>query len=61
MINYGSATLGIYYIVTTFLAFILLPCAATFATFTRVVSGWDRIYLLPLSIPEIEQNMLRQL
>lgn len=44
-----------------FAGFVVVQGGLSVGIYHRIVSGWDRINLLPLSMPVVEQDMLLQL
>lgn len=61
MFMFGDNVLAIYYSFDVLFGYVALEIGVIVAIYYRVVSGWDRIYLLPLALPEIEAEMLKQL
>lgn len=59
MFMFGDPNLAIYYSCDAFFGYVALYTGVTVAIYYRVASGWDRIYLLPLALPEIEAEMLK--
>jgi hypothetical protein len=59
MFMFGDNVLAIYYSCDVLFGYVALEIGVIVAIYFRVVSGWDRIYLLPLALPEIEAEMLK--
>ena len=59
MFMFGDLVLPTFYSFYVLFGYLALAVGVVVACYYRVVSGWDRMYLLPLFLPEIEAEMLK--
>jgi len=59
MFMFGDLILPTFYSFYVLFGYLFLAVGVVVACYYRVVSGWDRMYLLPLFLPEIEAEMLK--